>query len=68
MKHAAYGLFETPLGWCGITWSDGPNPAAPWTVTCFRLPEATVELTECRIAHHSGVVNLCLELTTGSWE
>jgi methylated-DNA-[protein]-cysteine S-methyltransferase len=54
MKHAAYGLFETPLGWCGIAWSDAPNPGTPWAVTCFQLPEATAELTESRIAHYSG--------------
>ena len=54
MKQAAYCLFETPLGWCGIAWSEGPNPSTPYAVTLLQLPEATTELTESRIAQNSG--------------
>jgi methylated-DNA-[protein]-cysteine S-methyltransferase len=45
-----YSLFETPLGVCGIAW----RIDAPHAVTCFQLPEATVEQTEARIARHCG--------------
>lgn len=51
MKQAAYCLFESPLGWCGIAWSDS---GAAYAVTSFQLPEATMELTESRIAQNSG--------------
>ena len=54
MKQSAYCLFETPLGWCGIAWSDGANTDAGPAVTFFQLPEATAELTESRIAHNAG--------------
>ena len=54
MKPAAYCLFETPLGWCGIAWSERPNADPPYAVTSFQLPEATPELTESRIARNSG--------------
>lgn len=51
MKHASYCLFKTPLGWCGIAWSErGGVPA----VTSLWLPEATREMTEAGIAHSSG--------------
>ena len=54
MKQVAYCLFETPLGWCGIAWSEGPNSGTRYAVTLFQLPEATTELTESRIAQNSG--------------
>ena len=54
MKQVAYSLFETPLGWCGIAWNEGPNSGAGYAVTLFQLPEATTELTESRIARNSG--------------
>ena len=54
MKHAAYCLFDTPLGSCGIAWSEGPNTGTSYAVTLFQLPEATPELTESRIAQNSG--------------
>ena len=47
---AAYCLFETPLGLCGIAWREGENPSAPPAVAFFQLPEATAETTEARIA------------------
>jgi methylated-DNA-[protein]-cysteine S-methyltransferase len=56
MKQVSYCLFETPLGWCGIAWSEGPNPGTPCAVTLLQLPEATTELTESRIAQNSGAV------------
>jgi O-6-methylguanine DNA methyltransferase len=53
MKPRAYCLFETPLGWCGIAWSEaGTRPA----VTSLHLPEATAELTESRLARDSGAL------------
>ena len=54
MKQVAYSLFETPLGWCGIAWNEGPNSGAGYAATLFQLPEATAELTESRIARNSG--------------
>ena len=54
MKQAAYCLFATPLGWCGIAWTGGPNTHTPFAVSFLQLPEATAELTESRIARNSG--------------
>jgi O-6-methylguanine DNA methyltransferase len=50
-KQAAYCLFETPLGWCGIAWSER---AGATVVTSLRLPEATREMTEAGFAESSG--------------
>jgi len=50
MKPLAYCLFETPLGWCGIAWSERGNRPA---VTFLQLPEATPEMTESRLAQDS---------------
>ena len=54
MKQAAYSLFETPLGWCGIAWSQIASADASYAVTLLQLPEATAELTESRIARNCG--------------
>jgi O-6-methylguanine DNA methyltransferase len=54
MTHAAYCLFETPLGACGIAWKEPGNPRTPPAVTFFRLPEATRGVTEAIIAGSSG--------------
>ena len=54
MKQVAYCLFETPLGWCGIAWSERDDSGTPPAVTFLQLPEATRERTEARIARHSG--------------
>ncbi len=54
MTHAAYYLFETPLGSCGIAWSDGGQSARSPAVTFLQLPEATPKMTESRIARISG--------------
>ena len=53
MKHSAYCLFATPLGWCAIAWNEDPASSIPYAVTSFQLPEATAELTESRIAQTS---------------
>jgi O-6-methylguanine DNA methyltransferase len=54
MTHAAYCLFETPLGACGIAWKEPGDPRIPPPVTRFQLPEATRSLTEAGIARSSG--------------
>lgn len=54
MKQVAYCLFETPLGRCGIAWSEGNSGRSGYAVTFFQLPEATDELTEARISRTSG--------------
>ena len=51
MKPSSYSLFETPLGWCGIAWSEQPEHLA---LTSFWLPEATREMTEARIEQNHG--------------
>ncbi len=51
MNQAAYRLFETPLGACGIAWSERGNQPV---VTFFQLPEATAEIAESRIARNAG--------------
>jgi len=50
MKRAAYCLFETPLGLCAIAWSVDERPPSSPAVAFFQLPEASVKLTESRIA------------------
>jgi methylated-DNA-[protein]-cysteine S-methyltransferase len=50
MKQTAYCIFDTPLGSCGIAWSEDGPPA----VTRFQLPEATARMTESRIARSCG--------------
>jgi O-6-methylguanine DNA methyltransferase len=54
MKQAAYCLFETPLGPCGIAWKEQEISRIPPVVTFFQLPEATRALTATRIAGSSG--------------
>jgi methylated-DNA-[protein]-cysteine S-methyltransferase len=56
MKQVAYSLFDTPLGWCGIAWSESLNADAPYVVTLLQLPEATAAQTESRIARNSSAV------------
>jgi O-6-methylguanine DNA methyltransferase len=55
MDQAAYALFETPLGVCGIAWSESTNACAPPVVILFHLPEASPAATERRLARNSGV-------------
>lgn len=54
MEQAAYCLFETPLGACGIAWKAQEASRIPPVVTFFQLPEATRSLTDARIAGNSG--------------
>jgi methylated-DNA-[protein]-cysteine S-methyltransferase len=54
MEQAAYCLFETPLGACGIAWKAQERSGIPPVVTFFQLPEATRSLTDARIAGNSG--------------
>jgi methylated-DNA-[protein]-cysteine S-methyltransferase len=54
MTQAAYCLFETPLGACGIAWKDQETSRIPPVVTFFQLPEATRSLTDTKIAGSSG--------------
>jgi len=54
MKQAAYCLFETPLGACGIAWKEQEGSRIPPVVTFFQLPEATRSLTDTKIAGSSG--------------
>jgi len=54
MKQAAYCLFETSLGACGIAWNERETSRIPPVVTFFQLPEATRSLTDTRIAGCSG--------------
>ena len=54
MKQAAYCLFETPLGACGIAWKEQETSGIPPVVTFFQLPEAARSLTDTRIARGSG--------------
>jgi O-6-methylguanine DNA methyltransferase len=58
MKQAAYCLFQTALGSCGIAWSEDGDSGGPPAVTWLQLPEATMELTESRIVRHSGAPRL----------
>jgi O-6-methylguanine DNA methyltransferase len=54
MPQASYYVFETPLGICGIAWSETAGAQPSFAVTSFQLPEATPELTEARIARSAG--------------
>lgn len=58
MKQLAYCLFETPLGWCGIAWSEGLHATTPYALSFFQLPEPTLELTELSLAKLSGATKL----------
>lgn len=54
MKNAAYCLFETPIGACGIAWRGTADSASQAIVTAVQLPEATPQATESRIARKAG--------------
>jgi methylated-DNA-[protein]-cysteine S-methyltransferase len=54
MNQFAYCVFATPLGSCGIAWSEPGDSAAGPVVTLFQLPEATAHKTELRIARNCG--------------
>ncbi len=54
MKNAAYCVFETALGTCGIAWQTTADSDSKAVVTAVQLPEATRQATESRIARKSG--------------
>lgn len=54
MNNAAYCLFETPLGACGIAWRETGDSGSQAVVTAVQLPEATPQSTESRIARKTG--------------
>ncbi len=54
MKRASYCLFETPLGTCGLSWTESATCGGTIAVACLQLPEATPKATEQRIARKSG--------------
>jgi O-6-methylguanine DNA methyltransferase len=55
MKQAAYCLFETPLGTCGIAWRESADSGAQPTVVLVQLPEATAQMTASRITRKSSL-------------
>jgi O-6-methylguanine DNA methyltransferase len=55
MKPSAYCLFETPLGACGIAWSEPEDSVSQPVVTLVQLPEATPQGTASRIARRAGL-------------
>jgi len=54
MKNAAYCLFETALGTCGIAWRETGDSGSQAVVTAIQLPEATSQTTESRLARKAG--------------
>jgi O-6-methylguanine DNA methyltransferase len=54
MKRVAYCLFETPLGSCGIAWSEVGDSSSLPAVAFLQLPEASAKMTESRIARITG--------------
>ena len=54
MSKAAYCLFETPIGTCGIAWRETADSGSQAVVTAVQLPEATPQSTESRIARKAG--------------
>ena len=54
MNKAAYCLFETSLGACGIAWRETADSGSKAVVTAVQLPEATPQSTASRIARKSG--------------
>jgi len=54
MKQAAYCLFETPVGTCGLGWLDTGDSRSMPAVAFLQLPEATPQATELRIANEFG--------------
>jgi O-6-methylguanine DNA methyltransferase len=54
MNPAAFCLFDTSIGRCGIAWRQRQEGDADFVVTALQLPEATPQETASRIALHSG--------------
>jgi len=60
MKNAAYCLFETALGTCGIAWcATGDSDSRP-VVAAIQLPEATRQATESRMMRKCGSNHLAV--------
>jgi O-6-methylguanine DNA methyltransferase len=57
LSHSCYGLFETPLGWCGIAWNEDPKADIRYKITHLQLPEATQETTQARIARNCAALD-----------
>jgi len=53
MVQEKYSVFDTPIGCCGIAWSENGDAFARPAVTRFQLPEATEKQTETRIARNT---------------
>ena len=49
-----YTLFDTPLGVCGIAWSESVGAVGPPPLILFQLPEADQAMTERGIARNPG--------------
>jgi O-6-methylguanine DNA methyltransferase len=60
MDRAAYTLFESPIGTCGIAWMEPMEPAAtgPAPVIFFQLPPATASAVERSLARHVAAVGV----------
>jgi len=54
MNQGSYRLFETPLGWCGMAWTENPNAGNRFRITHLQLPEVDRPSTEARIARICG--------------
>jgi len=54
MNKAAYCLFETPIGACGIAWRETADSGSQVVVSAVQLPEATRQATESRVARKAG--------------
>ena len=55
MRNAAYCVFETAIGACGIAWRETADFGSQVVVTAVQLPEATAQATESRIARKAGL-------------
>lgn len=46
-----YAIFNTDLGWCGLSWTDSDDGPV---INFFQLPEASKKQTESRLARRCG--------------
>ena len=51
---AAYSVFDTAIGACGIAWIAVNDPSSPPAVAFFQLPESSAELTQMRMQRLCG--------------
>ncbi|MGB5156803.1 methylated-DNA--[protein]-cysteine S-methyltransferase [Desulfobacterium sp. N47] len=54
MKLAAYSIFNTAIGPCGISWIEDDDPLSLPAVTFLQLPELTKKMTESKLVEKSG--------------